>query len=400
MELLGGEDLAQHLARAGRLAPRALVDILLPVCSALVAAHKATVVHRDLKPRNIFLAVEPHGVQPKVLDFGLSKSNEIVSALTESGALIGTPYYLAPEQIQNARSAGAASDQYALGVIMYECLSGQRPFTGDSVFAILQAIVNERPRPIGQRCDNLPPGLATIVERAMKIAPRDRFPSMWALGHALLPFASPKAQAIWSDAFAAGREGKSHRRFVPRLSGSHTVPMPAPARRAALGRTPVAARDESLGEPRGGPHATRKIVGVVALAAVGLGLGLAFVRGPRPDAKAAAARLAASPPVAVVPGPAVVPPPSVVVAPATAVVPATVVVPASAIVSPPPVGAPAPGATRSSPEPKGAGPAASSPLVRPHRVTGTRRLGAPTAASGKAAPPAGELAPDGTPVVD
>src|SRR4029077_4506166 len=111
---------------------------MLPVCSALVAAHEATIVHRDLKPQNIFLATGPKGIEPKVLDFGISKSADSLAAnaLTRTGSVIGTPYYLAPEQIQDARAATPSSDQYALGVILYECLAGRRPFEGDSLFAV------------------------------------------------------------------------------------------------------------------------------------------------------------------------------------------------------------------------------------------------------------------------
>ena len=151
MEILRGEDLSQRLARTGPFAPRELSDIMLPVCSALVAAHEATIVHRDLKPQNIFLAAGPHGVVPKVLDFGISKSADALSAgggLTRTGSVMGTPYYLAPEQIQDARSAGASSDQYALGVILYECLAGRRPFEGESLFSVFNAIVSERPVPL------------------------------------------------------------------------------------------------------------------------------------------------------------------------------------------------------------------------------------------------------------
>ena len=109
MELLVGEDLAHLLERTGPMAPSDLVDLMLPVCSALVAAHEAGIVHRDLKPQNVFLAAGPRGVTPKVLDFGISKSNDTdtSSSLTNTGAVIGTPHYLAPEQVQDARAASS-----------------------------------------------------------------------------------------------------------------------------------------------------------------------------------------------------------------------------------------------------------------------------------------------------
>ena len=100
MELLAGEDLAHRLERTGRMAPREIVDLMLPVCSALIAAHDAGIVHRDLKPQNIFLASSVQGIVPKVLDFGISKSSDTdaISSLTSTGSVIGTPHYLAPEQ--------------------------------------------------------------------------------------------------------------------------------------------------------------------------------------------------------------------------------------------------------------------------------------------------------------
>ena len=94
--------------------------------------------------QNIFLARGPRGIEPKVLDFGISKGNDTKpGALTGTG-MIGTPFYFAPEQILDARSAGPASDQYALGVIMYECLSGRRPYEDDNLFRVFQAIVEAK----------------------------------------------------------------------------------------------------------------------------------------------------------------------------------------------------------------------------------------------------------------
>jgi serine/threonine protein kinase len=366
MELLHGEDLSQRLARTGPLAPRELVDIILPVCSALVAAHEATIVHRDLKPQNIFLSTGPHGVQPKVLDFGISKSGDVASALTGSGAVIGTPFYLAPEQIQNARAAGSASDQYAIGVILYECLTGQRPFQGDSLFAVFQAIVTQRPRPLGERRADLPAGLPAIVERAMHAAPGERFPSMRALGHALVPFASPRAQAIWSDAFSAESEGDGTRKSAPRVSGSKTLPMPTPVRRVAQSLTPL----PSSAKP---PVGSRRrmwmltIVGVAVLAAGGLAL--EFARGPHLGAKAKPAALATPPPLA---GPVIpvhepnLPPPAVVVPPA--------------VVAPP------------RPE--------ADPATKHHRTRSQRRLTDPIQAPEEPTPPSRGLNPNGSPVVD
>jgi serine/threonine protein kinase len=203
MELLRGEDLAQRLGRTGPMAFVELADIMLAVCSAVSAAHAEGIVHRDLKPQNIFLADAPGRVHPKVLDFGISKLNDpqAASTLTRTGALVGTPYYLAPEQVQNARNTGVASDQYACGVILYECLTAIRPFHADSLFGIFQAIVAGNPAPPRIYRPDLPPAMEEAVLRAMSPTPQGRFPSVRALGRALLELASPRAHVLWEAEF-------------------------------------------------------------------------------------------------------------------------------------------------------------------------------------------------------
>ena len=114
-----------------------------------------------------------------------------VSALTRTGSVIGTPYYLAPEQIQDARAATPSSDQYALGVILYECLSGRRPFDGESLFSVFNAIVTERPQPLASRRNDLPPGLDRVVDRAMAPDAARRYPSVRALGRIARRVAQP-----------------------------------------------------------------------------------------------------------------------------------------------------------------------------------------------------------------
>ena len=205
MELLNGEDLAGRLER-GSILPEDLVDIMLPVCEAVTAAHQAGITHRDLKPQNIFLVSEGRRVHPKVLDFGISKGTAPgdsvgIGALTASGALIGTPYYLAPEQVVDARAAGPASDQYALAVIVYECLTGERPFRGETLFVVFQKIVEGAVRPPRELRPEIPLGLEDVVLRAMLREPRERFDSVAAFARALLPFASERGRLLWEETF-------------------------------------------------------------------------------------------------------------------------------------------------------------------------------------------------------
>jgi serine/threonine protein kinase len=253
MEFLRGEDLAQRLARTGPFAVEQLADIMLPVCAAVVEAHKVGVTHRDLKPQNIFLAVGPHSTQPKVLDFGISKGVDVegVETLTGTGAMIGTPFYLAPEQIVDARAAGPASDQYALGVIMYECLTGHRPFEAENLFVVFQAIVGGHPVPPGARRAGIPAAMEAIVLRAMDLDPKARFGSAVALGRALLPFASGRTRSAWEDAFVNGEEP----------GGVVMAPVGNQA------SAPARAHGFPANRPTSEPHVSRNVPGNVSAAA-------------------------------------------------------------------------------------------------------------------------------------
>jgi serine/threonine-protein kinase len=207
MELLRGEDLAQRLQRTGPIAAEEIVDIMLPICAAIGAAHKQGITHRDLKPSNVFLAEREGRVHPTVLDFGISTGNEAIAALdartlSRAGAVVGTPYYLAPEQILDSRSASPASDQYALGVILYECLTGQRPFDGRDISAVFRTIRGGNARRPSALRPEIPLALEEAALRAMKQSPRSRFGSVMEFGRTLLPFASSRTRLLWEDAFA------------------------------------------------------------------------------------------------------------------------------------------------------------------------------------------------------
>jgi hypothetical protein len=168
MELLRGESLAGRLARAGALPPAEAARVVAAAADALEAAHRAGIVHRDVKPGNVFLTRDG---EVKLLDFGIaSASNE--AALT-GGDLIGTAAYLAPERVLG-HDATPAADVYALGVLLYELLAGRPPFAADSRMALAMAHVHARPVPLPEAAPSVPPSLAAACEQALAKDPAAR----------------------------------------------------------------------------------------------------------------------------------------------------------------------------------------------------------------------------------
>ena len=179
MERLPGGTLADELAR-GPLPPERVRSLGVQVLAALGAAHAAGIVHRDVKPGNVLLT--PDG-QVKVGDFGIAKTVD-GGDLTTTGMLLGTPAYLSPEQLAGER-ATPASDIYAVGVMLYEALTGAKPYTGPSPLALARAVEAGRPPPIRSLRPDAPSDLVTTIERAMEKDPSRRFASAGAMAAAL-----------------------------------------------------------------------------------------------------------------------------------------------------------------------------------------------------------------------
>jgi len=187
MEYLEGEDLDHRLRRVGRMPVEAVVHVVRQVASALNAAHDQGVVHRDLKPGNVFLLQIPGEPDfAKVLDFGISKMKAARTQLTNASAVMGTPNYMSPEQATGAvEEIDHHADQWALACIAWEMLLGRGPFVADDVAAILYQIINLDPHPLAPRVPGLPPAVESVLRRALSKRPADRFPSMREFSRAL-----------------------------------------------------------------------------------------------------------------------------------------------------------------------------------------------------------------------
>ncbi|MGE3453846.1 MAG: serine/threonine-protein kinase, partial [Kofleriaceae bacterium] len=188
MEYLEGHDLGAVLAQRGHLPVAEVIDLMLPVASALAEAHANGVVHRDIKPTNLFLtnrADEPASI--KLLDFGISKALEGEDVeLTQTQSMLGTPAYMSPEQMRSARLVDERTDVWSLGSVIYELLEGTRPFQGKTFSELCVVVATDPPTPM----IHTPPALQMVVLRCIAKNPDDRFGSMWELGKALQPFAS------------------------------------------------------------------------------------------------------------------------------------------------------------------------------------------------------------------
>ena len=179
VELLEGRDLEAFLAERGKLPVREALPLFRQMCRGLAAAHAQGVVHRDLKPSNLFLASDPGGgITLKILDFGVAKLGDTDEKLTGTGAIVGTPAYMAPEQARGATDVDLRADVYAAGAVLYRMLTGKAPYDESSSGAILVRVLEEtppRPRSIEK---SIPEGLEEVIEQAMAREASQRYASM------------------------------------------------------------------------------------------------------------------------------------------------------------------------------------------------------------------------------
>lgn len=190
MELLSGCSFSDLIDAYQRLQPGLAVWIVRQALDGLHAAHQAGIIHRDLKPENIYLcrAIRDQWLV-KLMDFGISKFND--SIRTGAGTMMGSPNYMAPEQIHGAGAVDRRADVWSIGAILYEALAGQQAFARDTVADSLAAVRSFDPPPVHTVAPEVPPGLSEIVARCLRKQPEQRWPSAAALAEALLPFERP-----------------------------------------------------------------------------------------------------------------------------------------------------------------------------------------------------------------
>jgi serine/threonine-protein kinase len=364
MELLEGESLANRLVRLARLPPAQAAHILTHVGRAIGKAHEAGVVHRDLKPDNIFICHNDDEEVAKVLDFGIAKSSSgafgvPTGSATRTGAILGTPYYMSPEQAEGTKLVDHRTDVWALGVIAYECLVGQRPFESEALGGLLLAICS-RPLPIPSQFADVPAGFDAWFAKACARELSERYQSA-------REAASELRQLCGNAGSTTGGLGRSRM----------TEPRPASAVSGVAGTSQTNAYAASVGvdtqQKRKGPAVVALLIGVLFLVVAVAG-GTAFML--RREAATTADRAV----------PNVTPPEAVAAAPGkTAEIPTvTPAAPASSPSAPvtPPPARPAATATATS-RPKAT---AARPAVKPAPTVDKKAVVAKPVVTAKPAP--------------
>jgi serine/threonine-protein kinase len=192
MEFVDGEALSARIAREGALPLSFVMDVASSMCAGLTAAHEAGIVHRDLKPDNVLIAKDGRVV---ITDFGIARAVYDASRAATVGLALGTPAYMAPEQVEGATDLDARADIYALGAMLYECLTGERPWTGDSVWSVAAARLIQAPPDARAKRPDLPDNAAALLLRCMARRREDRFASAEEAASALAALTLPASQA-------------------------------------------------------------------------------------------------------------------------------------------------------------------------------------------------------------
>ena len=231
MEFLDGNDLNQILRHHGPQQPAIVVDLMLQACEGIAEAHALGIVHRDIKPSNFFITRRPDGsMLLKILDFGISKTPVGYGDLTGTQTVIGTPSYMAPEQMKSGRDADPRSDIWSIGVVMYQLINGRPPFAGESYAELVLKVGLEPPQPIHVP---LPAGLGEVILRCLEKDPQARYQTVGDLARMLAPYATDpiagaqsatRALRILQQRGAQGMQGMQGSPFT--AGGGLAAPIP------------------------------------------------------------------------------------------------------------------------------------------------------------------------------
>jgi eukaryotic-like serine/threonine-protein kinase len=226
MELLEGESLARRLKQAGRISPAETFHVFSELVRALTRAHAAGIVHRDLKPDNVFLVRNEEESLTKVLDFGVAKwtaPDISESGLTRPGSVVGTPYYMSPEQIQGSREIDHRADLWALAAIACECLTGLRPFEAPDFAQLAVMLLGNSGRPLPSSLGSVPAGFDAWFLRATDPDIARRFQSAREMAQTLAPICDAAAPSSGSDAYPSRRAGSYSSSTPPSTSPSSST---------------------------------------------------------------------------------------------------------------------------------------------------------------------------------
>jgi len=269
MEYLEGQDLAA-LLQSGPLAVDTAVEFVLQACEAIAAAHALGIVHRDLKPHNLFLTTRNDGTPcVKVLDFGISKAPVgQAEAMTHTGAMIGSPLYMSPEQMTSAKDADLRTDIWALGVILYELLTGKTPFTAETIPQLIINVMQQAPPPIKSLRPDVPPELESVVLCCLEKDLGRRFQSVAELARALAPWGPERA--------AVSAERVSRILGAPAGPASASVQVTATSPSASARSGEEASTQQAWDQSRADPRASWRggVLAVLGVAVVAVAAGL------------------------------------------------------------------------------------------------------------------------------
>jgi serine/threonine-protein kinase len=306
MEFLEGSDLGKILGERGPLPLDAATDWILQACEAVAEAHAAGIVHRDLKPENLFLArTVGGGLKIKVLDFGVSKAigggaSGDMSGLTRTRAMLGSPLYMAPEQMRSSRDVDARADVWALGVVLFQLLTQRWPFEAETMPELCLKVVTEPPTALGTYRPDVHAGICGVIQRCLEKDLKKRFANAAELASALEPFVHPGSRVLADRARLAMGSGSAVHSAPHMAAAAPSSPTlqsgsgSTPGTSAPWGTDRVITPTPQL-SPQSSPRALRI---PLAIAGVTIAAGAAFLllaRGasngppPRPEAPVAAA---------------------------------------------------------------------------------------------------------------